>query len=64
MYFSSTIKEGQKYMEQNINWIVRYFCIIADDLFGVLRQLDAIREPTEQAIKDMKASIDKQGSVN
>ena len=67
-------------MEQNLSWIVSYIWNIADDVLRdvyvrgkyrdvilpmtVLRRLDAVLEPTKQAVLDMKASLDKQGIVN
>jgi type I restriction enzyme M protein len=67
-------------MEQNLSWIVSYIWNIADDVLRdvyvrgkyrdvilpmtVLRRLDAVLEPTKQAVLDMKASLDKAGIVN
>jgi type I restriction enzyme M protein len=67
-------------MEQNLNWIISYIWNIADDVLRdvyvrgkyrdvilpmtVLRRLDAVLEPTKQAVLDMKASLDKEGIVN
>ena len=63
-----------------LNWIANYICGIADemlrDLRGrdkyrdvilpmtVLRRLDAVLEPTKQAVLDMKASLDAIGVVD
>ena len=59
----------------NLNWIVSYIWGIADDVLRdlyvrgkyrdvilpmtVLRRLDAVLEPTKQAVLDMKASLDR-----
>ena len=63
-----------------LNWIASYIWGIADDVLRdlyvrgkyrdvilpmtVLRRLDAVLEPTKQAVLDMKASLDKAGIVN
>ena len=67
-------------MEQNLSWIASYIWNIADDVLRdvyvrgkyrdvilpmtVLRRLDAVLEPTKQAVLDMKASLDKAGIVH
>ena len=66
--------------QPRLNWIAGFIWSIADDvlrdLYGrgkyrdvilpmmVLRRLDAVLEPTKQAVLDMKASLDKSGIVN
>ena len=63
----------------NLNWIANYIWGIADDVLRdvyvrgkyrdvilpmpVLRRLDAVPEPTKQAVLDMKAWLDEQGIV-
>ena len=63
----------------NLNWIANYIWGIADDVLRdvyvrgkyrdvilpmtVLRRLDAVLEPTKQAVLDMKAWLDEQGIV-
>ena len=62
-----------------LNWITNFIWGIADDdcaIFTcavsrdvilpmtVIRRLDAVLEPTKQAVLDMKASLDKAGIVN
>jgi type I restriction enzyme M protein len=67
-------------MDANINWIANFIWGIADDVLRdlyvrgkyrdvilpmtVLRRLDAVLEPTKQAVLDMKASLDKAGIAN
>ena len=62
-----------------LNWIANYIWGIADDVLRdlyvrgkyrdvilpmtVLRRLDAVLEPTKQAVLDMKATLDKAGVV-
>src|ERR1700732_1533317 len=64
----------------DFNWIASYIWGIADDVLRdlyvrgkyrdvilpmtVLRRLDAVLEPTKQAVLDMKASLDKVGITN
>ena len=64
----------------NLNWIANYIWGIADDVLRdvyvrgkyrdvilpmtVLRRLDAVLEPTKQAVLDMKASLDAAGIAN
>src|SRR6266403_2146249 len=64
----------------DLNWIANFIWGIADDVLRdlyvrgkyrdvilpmtVLRRLDAVLEPTKQAILDMKASLDKAGIVH
>ena len=64
----------------NLNWIANYIWGIADDVLRdvyvrgkyrdvilpmtVLRRLDAVLEPTKQAVLDMKASLDAAGVAN
>lgn len=63
-----------------LNWIANFIWGIADDILRdlyvrgryrdvilpmtVLRRLDAVLEPTKQAVRDMKASLDKAGITN
>ena len=63
-----------------LNWIANFIWGIADDVLrdlyvrgkyrdvilpmAVLRRLDAVLEPTKQAVLDMKASLDKAGIVH
>jgi type I restriction enzyme M protein len=63
-----------------LNWIANFIWGIADDVLRdlyvrgkyrdvilpmtVLRRLDAVLEPTKQAVLDMKASLDKAGITN
>src|SRR5205085_1556038 len=63
-----------------LNWIANFIWGIADDVLRdlyvrgkyrdvilpmtVLRRLDAVLEPTKQAVLDMKASLDKAGIVH
>ena len=63
----------------NLNWIANYIWGIADDVLRdvyvrgkyrdvilpmtVLRRLDAVLEPTKQAVLEMKAWLDRQGIV-
>jgi type I restriction enzyme M protein len=63
----------------SLNWIVNFIWGIADDVLRdlyvrgkyrdvilpmtVLRRLDAVLEPTKQAVLDMKATLDKTGIV-
>jgi type I restriction enzyme M protein len=67
-------------MDANLNWIANFIWGIADDVLRdlyvrgkyrdvilpmtVLRRLDAVLEPTKQAVLDMKASLDKAGITN
>ena len=64
----------------NLNWIANYIWGIADDVLRdvyvrgkyrdvilpmtVLRRLDAVLEPTKQAVLDMKATLDAAGVAN
>ena len=64
----------------DLNWITNFIWGIADDVLRdlyvrgkyrdvilpvtVLRRLDAVLEPTKQAVLDMKASLDKVGITN
>jgi len=63
-----------------LNWIANFIWGIADDVLRdlyvrgkyrdvilpmtVLRRLDAVLEPTKQAVLDMKAALDKAGITN
>src|SRR2546428_378962 len=63
-----------------LNWIANFIWGIADDVvrdlyvrgkyrdvilpMTVLRRLDAVLEPTKQAVLDMKASLDAEGITN
>ncbi len=67
-------------MEQQLSWIANFIWGIADDVLRdlyvrgkyrdvilpmtVLRRLDAVLEPTQQAVIGMKASLDKAGIAN
>jgi type I restriction enzyme M protein len=67
-------------MQNNLNWIANFIWGVADDVLRdlyvrgkyrdvilpmtVLRRLDAVLEPTKQAVLDMKASLDKVGIVH
>jgi type I restriction enzyme M protein len=67
-------------VDANLNWIANFIWGIADDVLRdlyvrgkyrdvilpmtVLRRLDAVLEPTKQAVLDMKASLDKAGIAN
>jgi type I restriction enzyme M protein len=67
-------------MELHLNWIANFIWGIADDVLRdlyvrgkyrdvilpmtVLRRLDAVLEPTKQAVLDMKASLDKAKITN
>ena len=67
-------------VQSELNWIANFIWGIADDVLRdlyvrgkyrdvilpmtVLRRLDAVLEPTKQAVLDMKASLDKAGIVN
>ncbi len=67
-------------MDANLNWIANFIWGIADDILRdlyvrgkyrdvilpmtVLRRLDALLEPSKQAVLDMKASLDKAGIVH
>jgi type I restriction enzyme M protein len=64
----------------DLNWIANFIWGIADDVLRdlyvrgkyrdvilpmtVLRRLDAVLEPTKQAVLDMKATLDKAGITN
>ena len=66
--------------QAQLNWIANFIWGIADDVLRdlyvrgkyrdvilpmtVLRRLDAVLEPTKQAVLDMKASLDKAGIVD
>jgi type I restriction enzyme M protein len=66
--------------QPQLNWIANFIWGIADDVLRdlyvrgkyrdvilpmtVLRRLDAVLEPTKQAVLDMKASLDKAGIVH
>lgn len=68
------VEQGQ------LNWVANFIWSIADDVLRdlyvrgkyrdvilpmtVLRRLDAVLEPTKQAVLDMKASLDKAGIAN
>src|SRR5437773_3679574 len=67
-------------MDANLNWIANFIWGIADDVLRdlyvrgkyrdvilpmtVLRRLDAVLEPTKQAVIEMKTSLDKAGIVH
>src|SRR5882672_2190051 len=64
----------------DVNWLANFIWGIADDVLRdlyvrgkyrdvilpmtVLRRLDAVLEPTKQAVLDMKAALDKEGVTN
>ena len=66
--------------ENNLNWIANFIWGIADDVLRdvyvrgkyrdvilpmtVIRRLDAVLEPTKQAVLDMKDNLDKAGITN
>ena len=66
--------------ENNLNWITNFIWGIADDVLRdlyvrgkyrdvilpmtVLRRLDAVLEPTKQAVLDMKATLDRADITN
>jgi len=66
--------------QAQLNWITNFIWGIADDTLRdvfvrgkyrdvilpmtVLRRLDAVLEPTKQAVMDMKAALDKEGVTN
>lgn len=63
-----------------LNWVANFIWGIADDVLGdlyvrgkyrdvilpmtVLRRLDAVLEPTKQAVLDMKTTLDQAGVTN
>ena len=65
---------------KDLNWITNFIWVIADDVLRdldvrgkyrdvilpmtVLRRLDAVLEPTKQAVLDLKGSLDKAGVTN
>src|SRR5438034_3607117 len=67
-------------MERNLNWIANFIWGIADDVLRdvyvrgkyrdvilpmtVIRRLDALLEPTKQAVLDMKQTLDGAGITN
>ena len=66
--------------QAQLNWLTNFIWNIADDVLRdvyvrgkyrdvilpmtVLRRLDAVLEPTKQAVLDMKAALDKEGITN
>lgn len=66
--------------QAQLNWLTNFIWSIADDVLRdvyvrgkyrdvilpmtVLRRLDAVLEPTKQAVLDMKAALDKEGITN
>lgn len=66
--------------QAQLNWLTNFIWNIADDVLRdvyvrgkyrdvilpmtVLRRLDAVLEPTKQAVLDMKAALDKEGVTN
>lgn len=72
--------QGGRLDASHLNWISNYLFGIADDVLRdvfvrgkyrdvilpmvVLRRLDAVLEPTKQAVLDMNASLDKAGVTN
>lgn len=73
-------RERQPVEAPQLNWITNFIWGIADDVLRdlyvrgkyrdvilpmtVIRRLDAVLEPTKQAVLDMKASLDEAGIVN
>jgi len=73
-------RQRQDQVDANLSWIANFIWGIADDVLRdlyvrgkyrdvilpmtVLRRLDAVLEPTKQAVLDMKASLDKAGIVH
>jgi len=71
--------EGGTLSENNLNWIANFIWGIADDVLRrclcpwkipdvilpmtVIRRLDAVLEPTKQAVLDMKDKLDRAGIV-
>jgi type I restriction enzyme M protein len=78
--WSSWTKRVANVESTKLNWIANFIWGIADDVLrdlyvrgkyrdvilpmAVLRRLDAVLEPTKQAVLDMKASLDKAGVVH
>ena len=72
--------EDARMEQARLSWITNFIWGIADDVLRdlyvrgkyrdvilpmtVLRRLDAVLEPTKQAVLDMKATLDKAGIVN
>src|SRR5215813_6800105 len=66
--------------QSQLNWITNFIWNIADDILRdvyvrgkyrdvilpmtVLRRLDAVLEPTKQAVRDMKAALDREKVAN
>jgi len=66
--------------QSQLNWLTNFIWNIADDLLRdvyvrgkyrdvilpmtVLRRLDAVLEPTKQAVLDMKAALDREKVIN
>ena len=77
---STLVRTGVYMEQQQLNWIANFIWGIADDVLRdlyvrgkyrdvilpmtVLRRLDAVLEPTKQAVIDMKASLDKAKITN
>src|SRR5262245_41917624 len=75
-----TANSGDEMEQGQLNWIANFIWGIADDVLRdlyvrgkyrdvilpmtVLRRLDAVLEPTKQAVLDMKASLDKSQIVH
>ncbi len=72
--------KGSRMSENNLNWIANFIWGIADDVLRdvyvrgkyrdvilpmvVIRRLDAVLEPTKQAVLDMKKMLDAAGITN
>src|SRR5216684_4078948 len=77
---SKRVQTGSGVVNGDFNWIANFIWGIADDVLRdlyvrgkyrdvilpmtVLRRLDAVLEPTKQAVLEMKASLDKVGIVH
>jgi type I restriction enzyme M protein len=75
-----TLRHGGDMSNGDLNWITNFIWGIADDVLRdlyvrgkyrdvilpmtVLRRLDAVLEPTKQAVIDMKAKLDKARIAN
>jgi type I restriction enzyme M protein len=75
-----TEEENHRMANGDLTWITNFIWGIADDVLRdlyvrgkyrdvilpmtVIRRLDAVLEPTKQAVLDMKASLDKAGIMN
>src|SRR6266496_2763870 len=80
MALNNSKRAGEGMANGNLNWIANFIWGIADDVLRdlyvrgkyrdvilpmtVLRRLDAVLEPTKQAVVDMRASLDKAKITN